>query len=175
MLTSLLENNRRHHMEIWIATTDNDPDNRRRFLTLEADYDCRIHIIHVMQEEIDSLPDAKGEWPKEMYLRLVLIKTLPVYVPKIIYFDGDIIVNTDIISTVGASHGRKCRGGRTRHKPLHLRQLPTAQYQLAILQLGRNGNRHRPMPPARPDRPLLTDIIRHDAGVSRPGRAQHGA
>ena len=50
MLTSLLENNRRHHMEIWIATTDNDPDNRRRFLTLEADYDCRIHIIHVMQE-----------------------------------------------------------------------------------------------------------------------------
>lgn len=96
MLTSLLENNRRHHIEIWIATTDNDPDNRRRFLTLEADYDCRIHIIHVMQEEIDSLPDAKGEWPKEMYLRLVLIKTLPVYVSKIIYFDGDIIVNTDI-------------------------------------------------------------------------------
>lgn len=64
MLTSLLENNRRHHIEIWIATTDNDPDNRRRFLTLEDDYDCRIHIIHVTQKEMDALPDGQASGRK---------------------------------------------------------------------------------------------------------------
>ncbi len=96
MLTSLLENNRRHHIEIWIATTDYDPDNCRRFLTLEDDYDCRIHIIHVTQKEMDALPDVQGLWSKATYLRLTVLKSLPADVTKILYLDGDIIVNTDI-------------------------------------------------------------------------------
>lgn len=96
MLTSLLENNRRHHIEIWIATTDYDPDNCRRFLTLEDDYDCRIHIIHVTQKEMDALPDGQGLWSKATYLRLTVLKSLPADVTKILYLDGDIIVNTDI-------------------------------------------------------------------------------
>lgn len=96
MLTSLLENNRQHYINIWIATTDSNPDNLHRLSALCKTYDCSIHFIHICQEEIDALPEAQGRWPKEAYLRLTALKSLPQEVTKILYIDGDIIVNTDI-------------------------------------------------------------------------------
>ncbi len=96
MLTSLLSNNRRHDIDIYVATTDNNNENHRRLNILADIFSCRIHIIHINQAEIDALPDAKDSWPKEAYLRLTCLDRLPTNVTKVLYLDGDIIVNTDI-------------------------------------------------------------------------------
>lgn len=96
MLTSLLENNRHHHIDIHVATTDTNPDNHTRLAALADKYGCGMHIIHVTQSELDSLPDAQCDWPKEAYLRFTAITSLPQEVTRVLYLDCDIIVNTDI-------------------------------------------------------------------------------
>ncbi len=98
MLTSLLENNRQYHIDIYILTSDISSINRRRFEILEDCYDCSIVFLTPDKELLKNCPIKDGDHVSmATYYRIICDSLLPASVEKILYLDCDIIVNTDIL------------------------------------------------------------------------------
>lgn len=98
MLTSLLENNRQYHIDIYILTSDISSINRRRFEILEDCYDCSIIFLTPDKELLKNCPIKDGDHVSmATYYRIICDSLLPASVEKILYLDCDIIVNTDIL------------------------------------------------------------------------------
>lgn len=98
MLTSLLENNRQYHFDIYILTSDISSINRRRFEILEDCYDCSIVFLTPDKELLKNCPIKDGDHVSmATYYRIICDSLLPASVEKILYLDCDIIVNTDIL------------------------------------------------------------------------------
>ena len=98
MLTSLFENNKKNSFSVYIMSRDLSEENRSKFDTLARQYNSEIKIIDLNNYEWRNCPIRYEDYVTvETYYRLVLPDILPESVHKILYLDGDIIINSPIL------------------------------------------------------------------------------
>jgi lipopolysaccharide biosynthesis glycosyltransferase len=98
MLTSLFENNRKHQLCTYILTEGLHQNNTSLFSQLAERYNTPIHIVRVSDERIAPFPIFHSYHSLAAYYRLLAPILLPPEVERIIYFDCDIIIDSDIES-----------------------------------------------------------------------------
>ena len=99
MLTSLLENNRDSHVDIYILTKGLNLRSRKLFSKLlqKNNYDAEIHICEVNDEIFKYCPVRVGDHISLVaYYRFLIPYILPRLVDKVLYLDCDIMFNRDI-------------------------------------------------------------------------------
>ena len=98
MLTSLLENAKGADIHIYILTASLKDTTESMYLTLARQYGAAIKIISVDEEHLKNCPVRTGDHISlAAYFRLLAPVLLPEEVSKIIYLDGDIIVDGNIL------------------------------------------------------------------------------
>lgn len=97
MLTSLFENNKKNDIQVFILTLDIDRFNEDKFKVLAAKYNSEITVLKVKSSDIPNLKVNFASYNIVVYLRLLAADLLPLSIEKILYFDCDIIVNSDIL------------------------------------------------------------------------------
>jgi lipopolysaccharide biosynthesis glycosyltransferase len=91
-LASLLENNRRHALDITIVASARDKDAERRLLgTLPSHPDVEIHVKYFALDRHLALPTS-FHITAESYLRILVLDTMPPDCERIIYLDCDLVV-----------------------------------------------------------------------------------
>lgn len=98
MLTSLLETNPDLNFHIWILSFGISKENECRFYGLNKRYESvNISIIYVNEADYKFCPLHEGErYTRTGYLPLFASQLLPQAVKKILYLDGDLLINCDI-------------------------------------------------------------------------------
>lgn len=99
MLTSLFSSNKNNAFDVFVITDDLSPINRRKFLRLESKYGTRnvINIIDIPANlKKRFLFPCNGHFSSAICYRFLVPILLPDNVDRVLYLDGDIIVNGDI-------------------------------------------------------------------------------
>lgn len=97
MLTSLLENNKDVHVNIYILAAGLSEASETRLNSLAAHYDCTVNIIGPDIALFKDCPVREGDHVSQAaYYRIMCGRLLPEHVTKVLYLDCDIIVNTGI-------------------------------------------------------------------------------
>lgn len=98
MLTSLFMNNSDSSFSIHLLT-DSTWTNRetKRFENLATKYNSTFHVYVVDEKQLDTFP-LRGHLTLPTYYNLCASSLLPESIHRIIYMDGDMIVNGDIYS-----------------------------------------------------------------------------
>lgn len=98
MLTSLLENNRRHPIHVHIISSPLEPGDRDVLRGIvQGKYGQEISFYFPPASLLDDCrTDETGHISPATYYRLFLTSILPADVRKVIYLDCDLIVNGDI-------------------------------------------------------------------------------
>lgn len=104
MLTSLFENNRDCFFFVYVFVDKSISElNIKKFKRLEQQYGHRIVLMPIDDERLAGCPinrlthfDNHAYLNQTAYYRLFVAELLPETVRKIIYFDGDIVINGDI-------------------------------------------------------------------------------
>lgn len=96
MLTSLFENNRESKFDIHLLTDSTWSDKvSAKFEKLVDKYDSEFHVHIVDEKKMENLPTI-GHINKASYYNLCAPLLLPESINKIIYLDGDMIINGSI-------------------------------------------------------------------------------
>jgi len=96
MLTSLFMNNLGSCFDIFLLTDKTWPEKEtKQFKKLTKKYNSRFFVYFVGEEIFQKFPLA-GHVDKPTYYKLIAPQILPDDIHKILYMDGDIIVNGDI-------------------------------------------------------------------------------
>ncbi len=95
MLTSLCENNARH-IEAFLFNSELSEKDLKVIEKALADYDISIVSLKVDKERFDEKFPRNDQWSLEAYYRLFMFELLPESVDRLLYLDGDIVVNKDI-------------------------------------------------------------------------------
>ncbi|MBQ0015680.1 MAG: glycosyltransferase family 8 protein [Bacteroidales bacterium] len=97
MLTSLLQNNRRHVVHIYILSSDMGQSNRLRFDTLAQQYHQHIAILPIDSSDYSMLPIGSrfSNISVEAYFRLKAPSLLP-QCDRVLYLDCDMVVCGDL-------------------------------------------------------------------------------
>lgn len=104
MLTSLLENNKKAHFDIYIASNNINSNNKNNLKRLSQLYNCTISFIFVNREIFNTCPIREGDHVSiAAYYRIIAPKILPKDIHKILYLDCDIIINGDITGLYNTS------------------------------------------------------------------------
>ncbi len=98
MLTSLCENNREEHIDIWLLNTELQDGDLQKISGALASYDASVTDLKITQERLYGVvPHPKVRaWTIEIYDRLFLSELLPESVDRIFYFDVDMIINASL-------------------------------------------------------------------------------
>lgn len=104
MLTSLFENNRDSHFEVYLMLDGClSENNQKRYNQLQAKYDIGLYLITVDNRLLDDCPvnqqmdvDNHSWVSKPTYYRLLAAELLPQSVHKVLYLDCDIVIDGDI-------------------------------------------------------------------------------
>lgn len=97
MLTSLFENNRDVSFEIYILTRGLNESNIARLKALELKYKATVLISRVSLSMFENCPIRPGDHVTiETYFRLLAPYLLPENIDRILYLDGDIVVDGPI-------------------------------------------------------------------------------
>ena len=99
MLTSLLENNRGSHVDIYILTKGLNLRSRKLFSKLlqKNNYDAEIHICEVNDEIFKHCPVRTGDHISLVtYYRFLIPYILPRPVDKVLYLDCDVMVDAPL-------------------------------------------------------------------------------
>lgn len=97
MLTSLLINNKDVQFDIFLLTDSTWTDKEtRKYRDLIENYNSRFHVIVVDSSEMKEFPETT-HISLPAYYRLKASSLLPSDVHKVLYLDGDIIVNGSLI------------------------------------------------------------------------------
>jgi lipopolysaccharide biosynthesis glycosyltransferase len=95
-LASLLENNRRHALDVTIVVSARDAEAERKLLgTLPTHPSAAIRVMLQPIERVRDLPTSY-HISSEAYLRLLAIDLLPPDCTKVIYLDCDVVVVGDL-------------------------------------------------------------------------------
>lgn len=94
-LYSLMINNDNIVLYIF-HTEDLSRDSVERIRKMAGQFSNQVHDINVSINDIVDLPNK--EWPVEAWLRHMAISLLPSDMERILYIDGDIIVDDSILS-----------------------------------------------------------------------------
>ena len=97
MLTSLFENNRDCHVEVYILTSGFGRKNEYLMnqLVEHGHYDGCVHIIKVDDTRLENCPLLY--WSIEGYYSMLLSEILPTNVDKVLWLECDILVNGSIL------------------------------------------------------------------------------
>ncbi len=96
MLTSLFINNSDSLFDIYLITDETWPEKEtRKFEKLCAKYNSLFHVYAIDATKMDGFPKT-GHINKATYYNLNAANILPKDVHRVIYMDGDMIVNGDI-------------------------------------------------------------------------------
>lgn len=97
MLTSLFENNKAEHIDVYLLVDETvRKKDRNLYQELAKQYKQTIHIIPVDTTTFEKYPVYNSQWTNSIYYRLLAAELLPQSVDKIIYLDADIIVTRSI-------------------------------------------------------------------------------
>ena len=99
MLTSLFENNKDEHFRIYVATATTNSPKLEKLCSLVEKYKHEVSIIHITDQQLKDLGVDKkmqGHISIATYYRIFASELLPSAVHKILYLDGDMIVNAAI-------------------------------------------------------------------------------
>lgn len=104
MLTSLFECNKEYAFDVYVFVSgDLSEVNRKKFKKLEQKYGDRIVLMTIDADRLKDCPvrelDDSGTCAylnQTAYYRLLAAELLPASVKKIIYLDGDIVINGDV-------------------------------------------------------------------------------
>lgn len=98
MLTSLFETNREKAFNIWILSFGLSEENRRRFLNFKNQYgSVNVSLLFANISDFQFCPLHVGEkYTRTGYLPLFASNFLPQSVGKVLYLDGDLLINCDI-------------------------------------------------------------------------------
>lgn len=98
MLTSLFETNPDLSFHIWILTFGMSKENECRFQNLKNKYGAvNISIVYVDATDYQFCPLHENEkYTRSGYLPLFASKILPESIGKILYLDGDLLINCSI-------------------------------------------------------------------------------
>ena len=96
MLTSLLENHKGFHTEVYIIVK-NRLKEEKRLKRLEGRYDVKVNMIEFpFNDVISTFPISCSNWTIETYYRLFVAELLPADLDRVLYLDCDIIVDGDV-------------------------------------------------------------------------------
>ena len=94
-IKSLIENNLQHYIYIYIAIDILSMANRVRLEKLISEYNnIKLEILLVNDAPLKSLKN--GNWPIQIWYRILLPQLLPSSVKKVLYLDADTLVITDL-------------------------------------------------------------------------------
>ena len=95
MLSSLFKNNSDSKIDVYLLEADLSEESKRRFKELSDEYGNTVHFVKMDREAFgEKLPFV--DWPMETAFRLAMNDTLPQGLDRILYLDGDMIVNKSI-------------------------------------------------------------------------------
>ena len=98
MLTSLFMNNRESHFDVYLLTDNSwTVKETMKFERLTGKYNSNFFVFVVDASEMESFPRTT-HISKPTYYRLKAPSLLPESIHKVLYLDGDIIVNGSLIS-----------------------------------------------------------------------------
>lgn len=99
MLTSLLSNNRRYSFNVYILTDNSWNDKlTAKYELLLSKYHSRLYVYKVDESLVSNCPlNPESHISRPTYYRLMAPSILPDSIDKILYLDGDMIVNGDIL------------------------------------------------------------------------------
>ena len=96
MQTSLLENHKGFHTEVYIIVK-NRLKEEKRLKRLEGRYDVKVNMIEFpFNDVISTFPISCSNWTIETYYRLFVAELLPADLDRVLYLDCDIIVDGDV-------------------------------------------------------------------------------
>lgn len=95
MLTSLLHNNKDHHIVVNILSSNMSDGNREKFGALSMTYGQEILIKDIDDNLFQGLYVTPGYITKESYFRLLIPSLFPQY-EKVLYLDCDMIIRHDV-------------------------------------------------------------------------------
>ena len=75
-----------------------DAQNAQRFAQLEVAFDVSFHVYVITERDRADLPEhhSKGHLTVATYLRLLIPRTLPETVNRVLYLDADMIIDGDV-------------------------------------------------------------------------------
>lgn len=98
MLTSLFYNNREEEFEIYVMTSGLNSEIIDMYRLLCRQHNSCLHIIQIDESKIKNCPIREGDHVTlAAYYRIIAPLYLPNDLNKILYLDGDIIINAKII------------------------------------------------------------------------------
>ena len=95
MLLSLAMNNR-EDIEVYILSSELDDEDIALITEVLSPYNVKIYSITIDRKLFGEKLPVSEQWSIEMYYRLMLCELLPLKVERILYLDGDLIVNKSI-------------------------------------------------------------------------------
>ncbi len=96
MLYSLFENNKREEICVYLLGKDLSEESLNTMHSLAEQYSNEIIYIHMDEDSFDKRLLQNHEWPMETCFRLQLNDVLKDDIDRLIYLDGDMIINGDI-------------------------------------------------------------------------------
>lgn len=98
MLTSLLENNRSHFFDVYVLTDSSWSERLTwKYTRLLEKYYSNLFVYKVDESLISTCPlNPESHISRPTYYRLMAPSLLPLSVSRVLYLDGDMIVNGDI-------------------------------------------------------------------------------
>lgn len=114
MLTSLFANNADLEIYVYLLHSDLSEKDQTYFESLAKEWKQRISFLQI---DTGILPAGLPEtsWPPEVYFRLMLLDVLPHDIERLLYLDGDMIINKPIKEMYFTDFGENlfgaCRDG----------------------------------------------------------------
>lgn len=96
MLASLCKNNDRH-IDAYLLNCELNDDDMHIMEQALAIYDISLISICVDKKRIDEKLPRNEQWTIEIYFRLMMLELIPDHTDRLLYLDGDIIINHDIV------------------------------------------------------------------------------
>ena len=93
MLYSLFKNNIDAEIYVYLLNSELTPNSIDVFSSLAGTYNCHIIDIKINPDDFPEKMPRNEQWTIEACFRLMMMEIMPIDIDRILYLDGDIIVN----------------------------------------------------------------------------------
>lgn len=96
-ILSIFENNTGSEVFLYVLQRELSEDSKRHISELACKYCNQVIFLTIDPEKCSDKLPTSGWWPVEVYFRLFLPELLPDDVDRILYIDGDMIINHSLM------------------------------------------------------------------------------